>query len=274
MSIPILEVENLYFTYDKTIIFENINFSINQGEILSILGANGCGKTTLINCILGFLQPQQGSIRINGVNKNKLKISDYAKLVSYVPQSHNKIFPYSVEEIILMGRVAYTPFYSSPNEKEKEIVYEAMEIVGIGAMAKKPYTNLSGGEGQLVMLARAIAQKTPIIIMDEPTSHLDCYNELLVLDRIKTLVKSSNISIIMATHFPNQVFNLINSGIDVKVALMKNKFFFAFGEANDVLTESNISTLYNINACILEKDQGEFCIKQIVPLSITDEKYR
>lgn len=272
MSDVLLQIKGLSFAYSKEKILENISLTLKRGQMLCLLGANGCGKTTLLSCVLGFLKPESGRVLLSGKDIKDLSAAESAAIVSYIAQTHKQVFPYTVEEIVLMGRAAYTPFYSSPSKADRDIAYAAMEMVGIAHFARKPYTQLSGGEMQLVMLARAIAQGSDLIVMDEPTAHLDGYNELLVLERIKMLVKTQNAAVLMATHFPNQVLNFVNSGLTVGAALIKNHRILDMGNAETVLTEKNISELYNIRVCIIEKEYDGIKIKQIVPVGLQDEK--
>lgn len=267
----ILIVNGLSFRYGNQTIFKDINLSLGRGKVLALLGPNGCGKTTLINCILNFLKADKGEVILNGKSISQMKVNEVAKIAAYVPQVHNKTFPYKVEEIVMMGRAAYTPVYSSPNKEDRERALEAMKTVGIYHLKDRPYIYLSGGESQLVMLARAITQETPLIVMDEPTSHLDCYNELLMLDRVIQLIKEKQITVLIATHFPNQVYHLMNNGLKVDVALMKKQKFMDYGSANQILTEKNITKLYGVKTIKLsaKDEQGKF-IEQIVPIGIEE----
>lgn len=248
-----IKIEDLGFSYGTNRIFENVNLEIKKGELTAILGANGCGKTTLINCILNFLKPQEGKVLIENKEVIALKAVELAKKIAYVPQNHRKTFPFTSQEIVLMGRTAYTLAYSSPKAEDLEIALEALDLVGMAHMAEKPYVLLSGGESQLVMLARAIAQQTPAIILDEPTAHLDNYNELLVLERTSKLIKEKGLTVVMTTHHPNQILYLESNEISVNCALMKKGGIMYKGPACDAITEEKISQLYNIQCAVLEK---------------------
>ncbi len=264
-----IQVSNASFSYGDKCIFSNINFSVKQGEVFCILGPNGCGKTTLLDCILGLLKLNNGNVLIDGSDLSSIKFNKIAEKMAYVPQVHQKSFPYTVKEIVLMGRAYKTTFISSPTKEDKDIALSSMEKVGISHLANIPYTQISGGECQLVMIARALAQQPKIIIMDEPTSHLDFKNEIVLLETVVDLIKENNISIIMATHFPNHAYYFENNHITTKLGFMNKGIFEHVGRPSDVLNEENIQNIYQINSKILNCNvDGNTSVRQIVPLSI------
>jgi len=265
---PLLEVDKLTFGYDPQDIFKNISFQVKKGEVFFLLGPNGCGKTTLLDCILGLLKPKGGDIRLNGKDTKGTRCDHIAKQLAYVPQSHEKTFPYTVLDIVLMGRASYIGMFGSPSEQDIDFAEEALELVGIIHLKDRRYTQLSGGEGQLVMIARSLAQKTPLIIMDEPTSHLDFKHEMVILETIVELVRDTGISIIMATHFPNHAFYFENNRVNTRVALMNQGTFLVSGTPTDVISEENLWWLYNINARVasffINTEQE---LRQVIPIS-------
>ena len=264
----LLDVSNINFGYDQRDVLKDISFKVNRGEIFFLLGPNGCGKTTLLDCVLGLLKPRQGDIQLNGTYINGIKPETIARQVAYVPQSHEKTFPYTVKDIVLMGRAAYIGMFASPSAEDMDIVDEALEQVGILHLRDRHYTQLSGGEGQLVMIARALAQKTSLIVMDEPTAHLDFKHELVIMETIVELVKDTGMSILMATHFPNHAFYFENNDIATRVALMNNSKFLAAGSPSDVLIEENIKLIYNINARVVSYTiDTEHEVRQVIPIS-------
>ncbi len=264
----LIKIGDASFKYDNKYIFEDINLNLSKGEVLCLFGPNGCGKTTLLDCILGIKKLKSGVITIKDKNIKKIGVQDLAKLIAYVPQIHNKSFPYKVIDIVLMGRAPYQSMFSAPRGEDMEIAEQALELLGIKDFKDKVYTQLSGGETQLVMMARAIAQETPVIVMDEPTAHLDFKNELKILESISEFVKKKNISIIMATHFPNHAFYFENAGIDTKVALMNDKIIATLGKPSKVLTENNMKKVFHINSKVFSVDEGDGDkINFIVPLN-------
>ncbi len=262
----IIEVEKASFSYGRQRVLENIGFNVNAGEVFCLFGPNGCGKTTLIQCLLGLLKPNSGTIRLQGRDIRSMKTAEIARELSYIPQVHEKPFPYKVLDVVLMGRVSYTGLFSLPKKQDVKIAEEALERVGMLGFKDKPYTQLSGGETQLVMVARALTQKTPVLVMDEPTAHLDFRNELSFLETIVQLVKETKITVVMATHFPNHAFYFENSNIGSRVALMNDTMFYAQGRPDQVLTENNMYNIFNIKSKLICHEWEEGRLKQIFPV--------
>jgi len=269
---PILEIRDVSFGYSDTLILDKINFTINSGEVFCILGPNGCGKTTLLDCILGWLKPCAGKIMLKGKDVGNLSARQIARHLAYVPQMHEKTFPYLVQDIVLMGRASYLKPFAAPSREDVAIAQKALQKVGIAHLWDRHYTQLSGGEGQLVMVARALAQNSPVIIMDEPTAHLDYQNELVILETVVELVKQTGLSILMATHVPNHCYYFENQGIKTRAALIKNKSIMALGSPSEVLSEKNLEGLYNIEASIVNcVINGGEKVKQVIPIRTLKE---
>lgn len=263
----LVSVRDVSFSYGNDLILKNIGFCVENSQVFCLLGPNGCGKTTLLDCILGTLRIKTGRISINEKTTDGMVPRELAKLISYVPQGHERTFPYRVLEVVMMGRAAYTGMFSAPNLADREIAEAALKSVGIFHLRKRAYTRLSGGEGQLVLIARALTQDSPVIIMDEPTAHLDFRNELVVLETIARLVKEKGISVIMATHFPNHAFFFENNEVPVTVAMLKGGRFVESGLPGDVLQEAQIKNLYDIEAGIVSYGRGvDKPRKQVIPL--------
>ena len=244
----LFEVKNISFDYDGEEIFSDISFSIGKGDVLCILGPNGTGKTTLIKCLNGLHDIKSGEIFINGENMKKLSFKQISKHIGYIPQSHVPSFPFKVFDVVLMGRARYLNLTDSPKNEDIEIAMDALETLGIEDLKDKEYTNLSGGERQLVFLARVLCQKPDILILDEPTSHLDFGNQIKLLEIIDNLA-NTGLSIIMSSHFPDHAF--LSS---TKVAIMKDKKFIDFGSPDDVVTEGNLKKAYSIDVKLIELD--------------------
>jgi iron complex transport system ATP-binding protein len=254
-----LEVNNASFSYKKgTTVFKDISFTLQQGEVLCLLGPNGAGKSTLLNCIGNLYNLETGSISLDGKEISSMSRMDIAKKIGFIPQFHNPVFPYLVFDFVLMGRTPYIGPFSSPKEEDLIVTKKAIEAVGITYMSKKHYNELSGGERQLVMFAKVLAQAPNIILLDEPTSHLDFGNQLKILSLVDDLAKRG-FSIIMTSHFPDHAFL-----IPTKVALMKNQSFVAMGPANDILTEENMKQTFDIDVKILFIEQANR--KACIPL--------
>lgn len=267
----LVDVSNASFSYDTHDIFEQISFSVKSGEIFCLLGPNGCGKTTLLDCILGFHRLRSGSISIQGKDSGSLRPGQIARSIAYVPQRHDRTFPYTVREIVTMGRAAYLGLFESPSKADRRMAEEALEHLGIQHLGNRPYTQLSGGETQLVMIARALVQQAPVVILDEPTAHLDFRYELAVMEVICGLVKKNGLAIIMATHFPNHAFYFQNNGVRTSIALLHDGAFLATGPPENVLDEEMLRRLYGVNTHVISLNtESGGTMKHIVPLSTTN----
>ena len=261
----LLEVNDLVCGYrpGKPVIGP-VSFSVEKGEIVCLIGPNGIGKTTLFKTVLGLLTPQGGKITLNGRNTRDYSVKEFSRQVAYVPQGHIPPFPYSVRDVVVMGCNPNMHELSSPGARDFKLAEEMLEMMGIAHLADRDYTEVSGGERQMVMIARALAQNTNLLVMDEPTSHLDYGNETLVLGRVKQLAQMGY-TIIMITHVPGHAFLCAD-----KVVAVGRKGFFAIGAPEEVLTEENLRTLYGVDIqisdIILRGDQRQ--VKVCVPVSI------
>jgi iron complex transport system ATP-binding protein len=256
----LLEMVGGTFSYNtKDNIFEDINFSIEKGDIFCILGANGAGKTTLIKCLNGLMKLSSGNVLLNGKDIYHLNHTEIAKNIGYIPQIHNSTFPYTVRDVVLMGRAPHLDSFSSPAKKDVKIAENSLKTLNIFNMKDKPYTEISGGEQQLVFIARVLTQEPDILILDEPTSHLDFGNQIRTLDIIEKLA-SNGLSVVMSSHFPDHAFISAN-----KVAIMNEKNFIDIGRPEDVITEENMEKTYGINVKIMDIDDKR---RVCVPLKI------
>ena len=268
-----IEVKDLNFSYEESRkVLDGINFSVNKGEILCIFGPNGCGKTTMLDCILGLNKVEKGEILIDGKSMSDLTIEKIAQMVAYVPQKHEHTFGYTVLEMVLMGRTAHTSIFDSPGKEDMEIAIDCLKRVGMYGFKDRIFNNLSGGEVQLVKLARALAQQTNLIVFDEPTAHLDFRHELNVIKYMSSLIKDSNkqMSMIMATHFPNHAFYLENQGIPTSVAMMGDGVFYAKGKAEEVLNEDNMKRIFKIKTRVFKNVEEDSIFNYMIPLDFSD----
>ncbi|HHX73932.1 MAG TPA: ABC transporter ATP-binding protein [Firmicutes bacterium] len=267
----LVQAHGISFSYGQHEIIHSLSFAVNPGEIFCLFGPNGCGKTTLLECLLGLLKISDGKILLGGINPQQSPPAVIARVAAYVPQVHQKTFPYLVREIVMMGRAAYTGIFSSPGRKELEGVDEVLATVGILHLRDKPYVQLSGGEMQLVMIARALLQKTPVMILDEPTAHLDYRNDLLILETVARLVTEQKLTVLMSTHNPNQTFYFESKGIATRVALMHSHTFVATGPPSQVLTEENLRRYFRIETKIIPYcAENRLPLHQVFPLGINN----
>ena len=176
-----LSLHDISVGYGTRTVVYDVSFRIRTGEVVCLLGPNGSGKTTLFKAMLGLLPLQAGEMRLEGKNVRRWSRRDYARHIAYVPQLHVPSFPYTVLDMVSMGRTPYLGACSSPGPSDRRIANEVMEEISIAHLRDRPYTEISGGERQLVLIARALAQRPQFLIMDEPTSHLDYGNQIRTL---------------------------------------------------------------------------------------------
>ncbi|MBU3181112.1 ABC transporter ATP-binding protein [Clostridium psychrophilum] len=255
-----LIIQNASCGYGTKNIIKDISVSVKSGEILCILGPNGVGKTTLFRTILGFLKLQSGEILLDKENIRTWSKKRLAKAISYVPQEHTPPFPFIVFDVVLMGRTAHLDMFASPSKKDKEIAEQAIDTLNISYLKNRIYTEISGGERQMVLIARSLAQQAQIMVMDEPTSNLDFGNQIRVLQQINNLA-SKGFGIIMTSHFPDHAFLC-----STKAALMQKNDKFIVGNVDDVITEDNLKSAYGVNVKIISINVNGEIIKSVVPL--------
>lgn len=236
-----LTAKNLSVDYGEKRVLDDVSLEMNQGEILAVLGSNGAGKTTLFRTIMNFIKPTEGSVYIDGQDAFNISRKELSKKIAYVPQCHNCTFPYSVLEIVTMGRHCRMSSFSEPRQKDYELALAALKKLGIDQLAKRKFRKLSGGEKQLALIARALVQKPKILVMDEPTASLDFNNSIIVLSEILRL-KKEKLSILVTTHSPRQARVFAD-----KVLMIKNGKAYRQGDIS-ILDESDaLHDLYNIN---------------------------
>lgn len=254
--------EHISFGYvEESRVFDDLSFSIQKGEIACLLGPNGAGKTTLLKCLLGIYKVRTGYIKIKNRKLDLVAAKDLACAMAYVPQATTSVFPHKVIDIAVMGRTPHVGFNAVPTQKDYCMAEAALEELGISHLANRQFSQISGGERQLTLIARALTQQAELLIMDEPTSSLDYGNQVRILRVIAKLAKQGY-SILMTSHFPNHAFLLCN-----KVVMMKNGKITAMGTPQEVVTEQNLSDLYRTKVKIVEVDNGNEGKLQIcVPL--------
>jgi iron complex transport system ATP-binding protein len=242
-----IEVKNLDFKFGKESVLKHISISVDKGRFYSIIGPNGSGKTTLLRNISRVLQPVKNTIFINNGDISFLKQKDIAKTMAVVPQNTNIDFDFTVLDIVMMGRAPHLRRFETENKEDLKKVREAMEITKTWALREKNINHLSGGERQRVIVARAIAQDTDVILLDEPVSNLDLYHQIEVMNTVKALVESRNIIVIAVLHD----LNLASSYSDY-IFLMNNGKIFREGTPEDVITEENINDVYKVKVSLTQ----------------------
>ncbi|MCD7725097.1 MAG: ABC transporter ATP-binding protein [Clostridiales bacterium] len=259
----IFSVENGSFAYKKEEILTNLSFSVESGEILAILGSNGVGKTTLLRCMMGLLPWKSGRSTIDGRPINEFTSRQLWRILSYVPQARGASFAYTAREMVLLGRSAHLDVLKQPKQKDLDIVERSMEEVGIIHLAEKKCTQMSGGELQMVLIARALTAEPQLLVLDEPESNLDFKNQLIILDTIRRLAKEKHISTIINTHYPDHALKLSD-----KALLLQQPGENKYGATAEIINEENMRCSFGVNVSI-----PDFCVdgiryNAVVPLSI------
>ena len=262
----LLTVEDLCFRYGSNEVLKGINLHMEEGEALCLLGPNGCGKTTLLDCLLKINAPASGKILYGGQNLSGLKVQELARMAAYVPQMHNSSFPFSVFDFVLMGRTAYTGPLDAPGAEDREIVREILDEMGLAELADRDYSRLSGGETRMVLIARALVQDSPLLIMDEPGSHLDYRNEIMMLEIILTLISRKKRSVLMTTHSPQQVYFLESCGIPVRSAMIKDGTICGCGRPEDILKPELLMDIFGVRTALVGHKEGNRTYRNIIPI--------
>ena len=247
-----LEARNLSFGYRGKPVGHDVSLALEAGEVLCLLGPNGSGKTTLFKTLLGLLPVQGGAVLMDGVDLSTHKRDEVARAVSYVPQAHAAFFPYTVREVVLMGRTAHLGIFASPSRRDQEIAVAALDRMGLAHLAGAIYTRISGGERQLALVARALAQDAQIVVMDEPTANLDFGNQVRVLRHIQDLARSG-IGVLLSTHDPDQVFICAD-----RVAMLHQGRLARLGMPDDVVTAESLKEIYGVDVevALVPADDG------------------
>lgn len=256
---PLVHVRDASFRYGEREILRSLDLDVQRGEVLSVLGPNGCGKTTLLRCIAGALTPSAGSVQVGGHEVRSLAPPARARRIGFLFQDHTPSFPFAVRDVVLMGRAPHLSFFGFPGPRDRALADEALERVGIPHLKDRPYTRISGGERQLALLARILVQQPDVILLDEPTSHLDLRNQVLTLRMVRSLA-ADGMTMIMTTHDPNHAL-----WFGGRAALMKEGRFVAVGPASDVITEARLAATYDVDVAVFspssdsERDQLRVC---------------
>ena len=259
----ILEIKNLTFSYDSHTVLKDLSFKLESPDVLSILGPNGIGKTTLIKCLLGIKKKTSGEILIDGKEIDEFYKKEFYSFVVYLKQGGKETSIYTVLDTVLLGLASQINPLLKPKDSDIEKVNNILKELGIYHLKDKYVSKLSGGEAQMVFMARALVREPEILILDEPESNLDYRNQLLMLDTIDRL-KSHGKLIIFNTHYPEHALRYSN-----KVLLLNNNYQYKFGNTSDIITKENIEETYRIKAAVGELKDGDTIYKDIIPLKIS-----
>ncbi|MGY0711271.1 ABC transporter ATP-binding protein [Azospirillum argentinense] len=252
---PVLVLSGVACGYGSRIVLRDIDLTIREGEFVCLLGPNGVGKTTLFKTILRHLPPKAGTIRVAGEDTASWAPARFARTVAHVPQSHTPPFPYTVLQVVTMGRAARIGTFAAPSRADVEAARESIEALSIGALADRPYTEISGGERQLVLIARALTQEPRLLVMDEPTANLDFGNAIRVLDLARRLTERRGIAVLMTGHDPNQALRHADMA-----AVIDRGGRLRAGPPAEVITANWLLDTYEVETAIVGDGPHRFCL--------------
>lgn len=224
-----------------------VDVAVAAGEVVAVLGPNGCGKTTLLRCVAGHWRPTAGRVVVAGQDVAALSARRRARAVATVAQEHEMSFDYDVSEVVLMGRTAHVGPFSAPGRRDRHAAEQALAAVGGAALATRRFGALSGGEQQLVMVARALAQAAPVLLLDEPTSHLDLRNQLLVLECVRAIAARQRLTVLMSLHDPNLALAFAD-----RVLMLAGGRVHGDGPATQVVSAASLAAVFGVEADVVE----------------------
>jgi iron complex transport system ATP-binding protein len=256
----LLEVCDLAFGYPGTLVGEGVSFALGTGEVLCLLGPNGSGKTTLFKTVLRLLAPRGGRVTVAGESVDRWSRSRLARVFGYVPQAQLGVFPFTVRDVALMGRTAHIGAFSAPSRGDQAVAEEMLALLGIHHLGERLYTEVSGGERQLALIARALAQEPSILVMDEPTASLDFGNQIRVLSEVDALARRG-MAVIMSTHDPDHAFLCAD-----RVALLRaGGHLVGIGPPADIITRESLRAIYGVEVDLERLERGGRQVQMCVP---------
>ena len=260
MSAPRLAVEDLSYGYPGHVVGHKLSFTVGAGEVLCVLGRNGEGKSTLFKTILGLLPPRAGTLRVDGEPISSWSPRRRALTFGYVPQHSGGAFPFTVAELVLMGRTAHRGPFAAPSATDRAAAEEAIAALGIEHLAEREWLRVSGGEGPLALVARALAQEPRILVLDEPTASLDFGNQVRVLDAVRSLAETRRLSVLLSTHHPEQAFACAD-----QVAVLAGGKLLQIGAPADVITSATLRACYSVEVAVLPvaEDRYRVCVPRL-----------
>lgn len=246
----ILEARALAFGFPDRTVGRDVDLTLQAGEVLCVLGPNGGGKTTLFRTLLGLIPKISGTVRIDGRDIDAISRAEVARAAGYVPQGHSAYFAFTLREFVLMGRTARVAAFATPGRADRETAERALAALGIAHLAERPVTQVSGGERQLALVARALAQEPKVLVMDEPTASLDFGNQVKVIERIAGLARSG-IAVLFSTHDPDHAFLAADRAL-----LLGDGRTLAIGAPREVIRADTLQALYGVSIRVLDLGEG------------------
>lgn len=265
---PLLKIEDGSFAYKGgPQILKDINIEVEPGEILAVLGPNGSGKTTMLRCMMDMLHWQSGRSLLDGEDIRSIPASTLWKKMAYVPQAGTAATSYTAFQTVLIGRSSRIGAFSSPTEEDMKVTERVMESLGISHLADKPCHAISGGELQMVLIARAMAAEPKLLVLDEPESNLDFKNQLIVLDTM-TALAAEGVACVFNTHYPSHALQRAGKSL-----MLSKEGWSLFGETTNVVTEDNIRRAFGVEALIGEVETPQNIMKNVVAVGISEEAF-
>jgi iron complex transport system ATP-binding protein len=256
-------VHNASFAYRQMPVLKDICFYVDPGQTLAILGPNGVGKTTLLRCMMGLLKWDSGASLIDGAPISQIHYREFWKKIAYVPQAKNSVFSYSAEEMVVMGRSAHIGPFGHPSASDYKLAQKAMDEVGISHLKNRLCNEISGGELQMVLIARALSAQPSMLVLDEPESNLDFKNQLVILETIEGLAKEKNISCVFNTHYPAHALKIATHAL-----VLTHDRRSLFGPAREVINEDNMRQAFEVNVHINEVRINQKSYTSVLALSV------
>jgi iron complex transport system ATP-binding protein len=262
----IFAVERASFGYrPREPVLKDISFSVAPGQILAVLGPNGVGKTTLLKCMMGLLKWNRGTSTLDTISIEKIHYRELWKKIAYVPQAKNSVVSFTAEEMVVMGRNAHIGIFRQPGAEDYAFARQAMEEVGIAHLRDKLCSEMSGGELQMVLIARALAVRPSMLVLDEPESNLDFKNQIIILDTIERLAVERGISCVFNTHYPAHALKTATHAI-----ILTRDCGWIFGPAQETVNEDNMRAGFGVNVHINEVRVENKNYISVLPLSVAD----
>lgn len=258
----IFEVQGGCFGYDSVPVLRDIAFSVRDREILSVLGPNGVGKTTLLRCMMGLLRWKKGASTIDGLDLSRLSPREVWRRIAYVPQSKGTALSYTAREMVLMGRSARLGLFAQPSHADEAAAERAMNLVGVTHLADKRCSCMSGGELQMVLIARALSAEPEMLVLDEPESNLDFKNQLIVLETIERLARERGIAAVINTHYPAHALKIAD-----KALILSRDGTSLCGPAEEVLNEENMRSAFDVRVKIADFLFEGFRYRSVIPIA-------
>ncbi len=263
---PAVEIDSVCFSYGRRPVLRDICFQVSTGSLCGLLGPNASGKTTLLKCVDGVLTPEKGAVRVRGKAVKDMSRQEVARLVAVVPQQTNPVFAFTSLQMVVMGRAARLGRLSLPSRLDKRDAEKSLDELGIAELGPRPFSELSGGERQLVLLSRALFQDTPILLLDEPTSHLDFRNQFMIMDAVESVTKRKRLSTIVTLHDPN-----LAARYCTHLVLLRKGVLFREGSREAVFDAGTLKEVYGIDVVVERTGAGaEIVLPQASSLPADD----